>query len=160
MIINPGEYIICDPCYIIGEDNWNEYLDSVIKYSVKYLSYQDLLDNGHDVEGILNPEKFRAPYIGEDYVINPHYKKKKVFAHNTIHGDGIYNDQFGNIYPVDSGILGITPVELTDESLEKKEEEKFGAIFTFNESFECKYENGTFYFGNIIIKTDEGKNEK
>ena len=90
---------------------------------------------------------------GTEDPYNQEYKSEKYFSHNTEYGDGIYFDQFGNEYPVDSGSIGALPKELatkTDDGCLLK---------TFDDDFECSFEDGTFYFGEIEIETGDSIDE-
>lgn len=74
-----------------------------------------------------------------------------LFAYSTAYGDGTYTDQHGNEYPVDAGLLGAIPIEL----IEVPSGEEDGTILDAPNGLEVYHDNGTFYFGDIIIKTDE-----
>ena len=71
--------------------------------------------------------------------------------YGTAYGDGVYRDQNGNSYPVDSGAIGcvlvdsITPSEL-DESL--------GNVFDFDDDFTTSADGGIIYIGEIEIDTE------
>jgi hypothetical protein len=69
----------------------------------------------------------------------------------TAYGDGIYNDNLGNCYPVDAGLIGIIALEDIDES--EKENLSLGNIIAFDHPFEVECTNGIFKFGHIIIDT-------
>lgn len=75
----------------------------------------------------------------------------KVYAHHTAYGDGTYKDQNGNEFGVDTGMLGAVPIEL----IEYPAGEEDGTMVDAPNGLLVDYENGTFYFGNIVIKTDE-----
>jgi len=101
-----------------------------------------------------------------------------MWAGSTAHGDGTYNDQFGNEYPVDAGLIGIMPIEMCDfgdirwengnwideQGLTypdgKNFEFKPGNVVTFETGFPVYYMDGVFEFGNIIIDTDPDYEEE
>ena len=69
----------------------------------------------------------------------------------TEHGDGFYDDQFGNGYPVDAGLIGCVRVEdITDPEADPL----CFNIVEFEEEFETKSIDGTIYIGDIRIPTD------
>lgn len=76
-----------------------------------------------------------------------------VYAMGTAHGDGVYEDQFGNEYAVDSGLLGLVPLEICDIEcadsavrLGNVIEIEGGAIIGSNE--------GVLTLGEYMIDTD------
>lgn len=75
----------------------------------------------------------------------------------TTGSDGIFCDQNGNEYEVDSGLLGAIPVEL----IEIPEGEEHGTMLevTSDRGFNVEYLKGAFYFGNICINTGEDEDE-
>lgn len=76
----------------------------------------------------------------------------------TADGDGTYEDQYGNRYPVDAGNIGILPYELC-ESKNEDEIESHGRFIeakkaTFNSDdgvFDIEFDNGE----HIHINTDD-----
>lgn len=107
-------------------------------------------------------------------------KTQNMWAGSTAYGDGTYNDQFGNEYPVDAGLIGIMPIEMcnfgdirweNDQWIDERRicranGEKFefkpGNVVTFDQDFSVSYdyENGDFEFGHISIKTSYEYNEE
>lgn len=78
---------------------------------------------------------------------------RKVWAHGTAHGDGCYDDNIGNSYGVDAGLIGAIPIELVE--VDMKEAQRLGNIHDFEEDFECACNSGRFNFGNLVfIDTD------
>lgn len=77
----------------------------------------------------------------------------------TMYGDGRYQDQLGNNYPVDAGLIGTISLE----SLEKlgythtfEYLNKMGAVHKYDEDFECSVDGeGCIRFGHITIETGE-----
>lgn len=74
-----------------------------------------------------------------------------VWAGGTYYGDGNYNDNHGNSYLVDAGIIGIASIEVIDES-----EFHCGILLVFEQEFEVSYDDGIFQFGDYVLDT---KNE-
>lgn len=71
-----------------------------------------------------------------------------VLGIGTAHGDGCYLGSDGHDYPVDAGLIGVTPVELV-------EGEPFGSRrVIFSEPFTCTYDDGMITLGSIHIATD------
>lgn len=71
---------------------------------------------------------------------------------STVFGDGIYYDEDGHKYPVDSGSIGCINLEsITDPSANLL----LGRVFEFKEPFECFCGEGDIlYFGKICIDTN------
>lgn len=75
----------------------------------------------------------------------------------TMYGDGIYQDQLGNSYPVDAGLIGCIRVEdISDETADLK----LGNVVEFHEDFEVSSDNGVLYFGHISINTGDSEEEE
>ena len=66
----------------------------------------------------------------------------------TQHGDGVYQDQFGNEYSVDSGFIGIMSYP------QGKQASSMGRTFEFDGPFQVYKEGAKLVFGSIIIDTD------
>ena len=80
-------------------------------------------------------------------------------SYGTAHGDGLYEDNFGNEYPVDAGLIGCILVSDIAESELKGL--KYGHIKIFTEPFMTGYLDpqegrpGKIFFGsNLVIDTD------
>lgn len=71
----------------------------------------------------------------------------------TAYGDGVYQDGSFNEYGVGAGLIGCIKVECIDQS-NSDNDIKLGHIYTFDEPFVCKNEDGVLYFGHVIIDTD------
>ena len=75
----------------------------------------------------------------------------EVLAFGTAHGDGVYEDQRGNVYGVDSGLIGLVPVELCDGESLYDEPEK---VVTFASETLCETDgDGRLSFGSYFIDT-------
>lgn len=73
-------------------------------------------------------------------------RKGAIFG--TAYGDGVYHDQEGNEYGVDSGTLGIFPAGLMDSKWAG-----LGTVFEFPEDFPVSCVDGEMRFGHIRIRT-------
>jgi hypothetical protein len=78
------------------------------------------------------------------------FRGYEVFYGGTAWGDGTYLDNNGNEYPVDSGCLGIIPVDL----IELDSSQELGQIVNFDDEFDVDNDGGIFTFGHIFINTD------
>lgn len=82
----------------------------------------------------------------------------KVWGHATKYGDGSYysNIDKKNFY-VDSGMLGIVPIETVKFLNNTETDPEVGGLFhTFETPFEIEFEkNDRFLFGSIIIFDEE-----
>lgn len=67
---------------------------------------------------------------------------------STHHGDGVYPDQFGNTYGVDSGTIGIFPADVFPGLFKA-----LGTIHDFPEDFTVRSDDGDMEFGSVRIKT-------
>ena len=85
--LGPGEYIVGDPSYFVPNDKWDEVLQSS-----KFFNAEDdgsALGHFTDKDG----------------------KQVAVIAFGTVYGDGEYSDEYGHLFPVDAGLIGIGLVE-------------------------------------------------
>lgn len=118
--LEAGEYYIGDPCYVIADEEWDDFLDVFISKDSGFFEYK-----GH-----------------------------RFFVSSTAYGDGSYEDNFNNTYPVDAGLIGAIPMELVAQYKERD-----GTLYTFSEPFVCiacdMEDEGSISIGHIIIKTDE-----
>lgn len=68
----------------------------------------------------------------------------------TAYGDGVYEDEQGRSYPVDSGQIGVVPEECSES------DKPFGMhLVEFETPFAITYLNGTITIGDIEIKTGD-----
>lgn len=79
----------------------------------------------------------------------------QVLAFGTAWGDGTYNDQHGNSYPVDAGLIGLTPIALAQQHPDFSTLERLGRIVDFESPTTCTKEAGVLTFGKYAIDTDE-----
>lgn len=87
--------------------------------------------------------------LAEEAVIE--FRGFKVGYCGTAFGDGVYMDEERNLYPVDSGSIGIMPLEKIKVSNKIM---KLGRIIQMPESFSIENQNGRLRFGNVLIDTD------
>ncbi len=80
---------------------------------------------------------------------------KPVLGFSTAWGDGLYPGSDGRGYPVDAGLIGLVPLDLS----KSKDDGFLGSTVTFEESFTCTREGGTLTFGHIVIETDDEADE-
>lgn len=123
-----GEYFIGDPCYVLDEPNfdWSQILKDTNYFESKSMK------NG----GIFEIQNL----------------KYAVFS--TSYGDGCYNDNYNNLYSVDSGCIGCIPTSLLNNI-----PDKLGKVFNFNHPFYINnigtdIDLGILIFGYIIIDTN------
>ena len=116
-----GEYYIGDLCYVMHAE-WGEVCDLV---------FADAYDM---VEGDLSLADGR-----------------RIFLASTAYGDGTYNDNKGNYYPVDSGSIGVIAVQ--DISVADHENISSGSVHTFETEFNIIAQAGLFDFGGVVIDT-------
>lgn len=84
---------------------------------------------------------------------------KHLCIHNTHYGDGIYHDTRNRKYNINSGILGLTPIELI-ENIDLCT--NIGFIFNFTKKVYFLYDAGIFIVksGNKYIRIDTQNNEE
>lgn len=125
-----GEYFVGDPCYAVPDEKWSDWLDDA--YGGR---------DGNTVD-VLLAEVDGRPVLGI----------------STAYGDGVYWASDGCSYPVDSGLLGLVPVEVAEK------EEPFGMQRrTFSRSLACDrflaYGHGVVNLGEIQIHTADEPDE-
>jgi len=130
MSMPAGKYYIGDLCYVMTDEEWEEYCTLTT-------------DGTKFVDG-----EFQ-------------FKDGRAFAtYGTKYGDGVYYDEYGFSYSVDSGGIGCILVK----DIRKKDTEDrldFGAVMKFEKDFVTGGGRGTegwqgdIQFGHIIIETDE-----
>lgn len=126
-----GKYYLGDLCYVLTSEQWDELMDQVI-------------DGGWGCRD-------------GDFIVNG----RRVFLGSTHNGDGTYYDNKRNQYSVDSGTIGICPIELiTPELIEYNESLQLGHILEIKEMFKMSSDNGIFILNDnselfITIDTTE-----
>lgn len=129
-----GIYYVGDLCYVVDDNEWREYCDRSFPNG----------DND-EVVGVFQASS------GVSYAM-----------FGTMHGDGVYVDNYNNEYPVDSGSIGCIPVSEVWNALDDPNIKRLGNVVTFTEPFKVSYdfETGLISIGNIDIMTgDEGDDE-
>lgn len=117
-----GTYFLGDPCYAVPDKDWMPLLESC-----------GYFDANRDGTG--------SP-VGT-------VRGFEVLSFGTKYGDGVYRDQFGKSYPVDAGMIGLTPVALVKDMADKS----LGQIVTFDRPTICHEDDGVLTFGHIVINT-------
>lgn len=85
-----------------------------------------------------------ADYFSDSECI---YEGHQIISFSTAYGDGCYLDNFSNQFLVDSGMIGLVPVEFGISHSDN-------LIVEFTEPTECFSEDGKLHFGEHIIDTD------
>lgn len=116
-----GTYWLGDPCYAVPQDLWMSLLNSCDFFNKPVGTVQ-----GKD---------------GRTY---------HVLAFGTAYGDGCYTDQQGNDYPVDAGLIGLTPVGLVESYPHGTK------MVEFTEDTLCTCVGGNMQFGKYKIDTRDG----
>jgi hypothetical protein len=116
-IIPAGKYWLGDPCYIIPDEDWDDFL-----IKTDYFEYSLVEVKGY-----------------------------KVIGFHTYYGDGTYYDNFGNEYSVDSGTIGLVPVEIGIKNIHAE----LAKSVEFREDVLCYEDSGILHFGEYIIDTKE-----
>ncbi len=78
----------------------------------------------------------------------------QVLAFGTVWGDGTYYDQHGASYPVDAGLIGLTPIALAQQHNDFEQLEGLGCIVNFDSPTTCTKAEGVLTFGPFSIDTD------
>lgn len=128
----PGMYWIGDLCYVLEYDEWDELMTITRPARLLQATTMPKCRKGLE-EVIAELRGFKIGYCG------------------TAYGDGVYMDEEQNLYPVDSGSIGIIPIEhvkVTDKILE------LGRIIKMPKTFSIENQNGRLKFGDVIIETD------
>ena len=125
-IMPAGRYFVGDLCYVISSQ-WDDFCSKA-------------LSRNKD---------------SNDHIITLNTGVSVAFIH-TMHGDGVYSDQFNNSYPVDAGLIGCIKV---DDIIDPAANTDLGDIVEFDQAFECFSYNGILHFGHISIDTDDDDEE-
>ena len=72
----------------------------------------------------------------------------KILAFGTKHGDGCYQDQHGNEFGVDAGLIGLVPAGYRGQTSHGNK------LVEFSSQFECWEDDGVLHFGDRIIDTN------
>lgn len=118
VLVPAGTYVLGDPCYVVPDELWIPLLESNNYFG--------------------NPVG-RVTHGGVEYT---------VMGFHTAYGDGEYMDQAGFVYSVDSGSIGLVPIELADDP-----SDDLSQVVTFVEPAYCTTDGGTLVFGSYSIET-------
>lgn len=129
-IFPAGEYYIGDPCYLIPDKDWEKIGKDTNWWGSEYNSSSE-------------PKDF------DDGIY--HWNKKTCFAAFTAHGDGCYGNRKGNtVIAVDSGLIGIIPLDEKENPKDPFDFYTYGLIRKFGKRFEVWEEDGIFHFGGKV----------
>lgn len=126
----PGQYYVGDLCYVFEDGDWDTFITEVQYQAPKGQHWSALTNGAFEVDG------------------------KELWYHSTAFGDGGYEDQYGHLYCVDAGLIGVIPFELTHYS-DLEDLGNLGKVHTFDSEVVCKYSDGTFFIGDLVIPTGE-----
>lgn len=130
--LRPGRYFVGDPCYVVPNSKWSDLVN--LWYPL-------------ESEGDLEPY---GTFRTDDQRIC------EVIVFETDHGDGVYRDQEGFSYPVDSGLIGILSVDSLDP---KSTDTSLGRVIEFKSRFLVRQEGPKLFFGSVSIDTLEEDEE-
>jgi hypothetical protein len=103
-------------------------------------------DPCYSLDKLWNDALFQSKHFKEPMI---EFDGRQILAFKTAHGDGEYPSNAGRKFAVDSGLIGLVPVELADDK------EPFSTmIVEFNEPTLCKRVKGKLYFGRVVIDTN------
>jgi hypothetical protein len=130
-VLPPGEYYVGDPSYTAGKDDkaWQEWVNIADRTSNSFT----------------------------DGISGAAYNDYPVVAVNTLYGDGLYEGSDGNSYSVDSGSIGVVPVELV-KKMQIHSQDIAGIVFKkkFDEAFTLTVdEKGLIKIGALEIPTGD-----
>ena len=142
-VLPAGKYFVGDPCYAVPDAKWMRVLEET-GYLGLYATPESMRQNMNQYDG----DKY-GMWLFEGVAIG---------ASSTKYGDGGYFDQNGNCYSVDSGTLGVVPVELI-ESFDEYALNTLGRMVDFRTPFTVEYSEGIVFIGDIKINTDPKRDD-
>jgi hypothetical protein len=130
-MMQAGKYYVGDLCYVMHPE-WDEACN---------IFFQGRDDHGCN-EGEFNLKDGR-----------------RFVSYSTKYGDGCYEDQNGNVYCVDAGLIGCIKVEDIRDEISEKEMMRLGNIVEFKQPFTChggrtREWDGVIQIGHLRIETD------
>ena len=84
-------------------------------------------------------------------------------SYGTAWGDGQYEDNYGNSYGVDAGLIGC--IRVSDIAEDERKNLNLGNVHTFHDPFETGYTDpheqrpGKIYFGDLVVDTNPDYDE-
>lgn len=141
-VLEPGEYIIGDPCYVIPDDSWASFLCHATTF---------------DGEG----EGLGADHMIGDFTTHDG-RTAQALAFATMYGDGAYGDDHGRVYGVDAGLIGVVLAsDVGPKEAGEIAEHGLSHRVTFAAPFTCSLgHNGKLFFGDVTIGTGETSDEE
>jgi len=96
------------------------------------------------------------------YFDKPLFEDNKcLVAFGTAYGDGVYKDQYGGPFCVDSGTIGATSIQYYEpEKVRMMSLNMLGDIVEFTQETECWKEGSVIHIGEIAIETDPEDDEE
>jgi hypothetical protein len=89
-----------------------------------------------------------ADYTGPQRILEAKAEGRLFTASGTAYGDGEFEDRQGNSYPVDAGLIGVTPAIPGQDTPRGMRE------VTFTEPVTVEYDDGDIVINDITIETD------
>ena len=125
-----GKYYVGDLCYVMSDDEWEEFCSITIDGN-----------NVRDGEFQLGDGRRFATYC-------------------TAFGDGVYHDQYGHSYSVDAGLIGCILIDDIHIEKYEKSLLDLGSIMEFDNSFATSGGRGDegweglIQIGHVMIETN------
>jgi hypothetical protein len=125
-----GKYYVGDLCYVMSDDEWEEFCSITI--------------DGNNVKD----GEFQ---LGDG---------RRFATYTTAFGDGVYHDQYGHSYSVDAGLIGCILIDDIHIEKYEKSLLDLGSIMEFDNSFATSGGRGDegweglIQFGHVMIETN------
>ena len=144
------KYYVGDLCYVLSNDDWDRYC-AQYDWNHPYDTAGD--EDGYDEEIWLDPEKGGWDEYMEDDGTRPW---RPCYTYGTAYGDGVYTDQSGLQYCVDSGGIGCIRVDHANaEKLADAVARGLGHIHEFvQDDLNTGYHEGTIWFSDGLTNID------
>jgi len=136
MSMPAGKYYIGDLCYVMSDDEWEEFCSITID-GQKVIDGEFQLSDG-----------------------------RRFATYCTAFGDGVYHDQYGHSYSVDAGLIGCILIDDIHIEKYEKSLLDLGSIMEFDNSFATSGGRGDegweglIQFGHVMIETNPEYEEK
>jgi hypothetical protein len=122
-LLPPGKYFLGDICYVLSKEDYKQLIEKIAWTENK----DKCLSHKLEIDG------------------------KRIIFSPTAYGDGMYKDNKGNKYPVDSGIIAIVPYELCKVEEFKKDIDS--SVYDFESEVLFMVKQGKFTMeGKLINK--------